>query len=114
MPKKKVRKPKKRNPVQRKDQVITATDDIILTNSKNGKQRSAAWLIAHEDELTSQDELQMLASLYDNPKLPYFDRMKADRIFIKLIKLGDLEAFQYHGDAWDIWRTQSTSCKIAF
>ncbi|BBH27445.1 hypothetical protein SG0102_23790 [Intestinibaculum porci] len=56
----------------------------------------------------------MLASLYDNPKLSYFDRMKADRIFIKLIKLGDLEAFKYHGDAWDIWRSQSASCKIAF
>lgn len=114
MSKKKIRKPKKGNPVQRKDQVITATDDIILTNSKNGKLRSAAWLIAHEDELTSQDELQMLASLYDNPKLPYFDRMKADQIFIKLIKLGDLEAFKYHGDAWDIWRSQFASCKIAF
>ena len=97
MSKKKIRKPKKRDSVQRKNQVITATDDIILTNSTNGKQRSAAWLIAHEDELTSQDDLQMLASLYDNPNLPYFNRMKADRIFIKLDKLGDLEASKYHG-----------------
>ena len=101
MSKKKIRKPKKRAPVKRSNDVLSSHfgDDLYIQDGETGKTVNVSELIRNYKNLTEVSDLHYVYETYRDPSSPLHDPKKAAKVLERMSAMGDVHSYVLKGVA---------------
>lgn len=101
MSKKKIRKPKKRAPVKKRNDVLSSHfgEDLYIQDGETGKTVNVSDLIRNYKNLTEVRDLHYVYETYRDPSSPLHDPKKAAKVLERMSAMGDVHSYVLKGVA---------------